>query len=505
MKLSEIICTVPILDVRLCRVLALSDIEVSGISTDSRSTVPGDVFVCIRGTRTDSHDFAADAVTRGAVAVVCEKPIAVDVPTVTVENTRHAAAVMWSRYFGSPQDDLLITAVTGTNGKTSVSHMLHRILSDFGIRCGLIGTVCCLIGDEEVPLYGGSECIGAAATMTTPDPKYLYGALAQMRDNGVTHVVMEASSHALALGKLDPISADIAAFTGLSFEHLDFHGNMENYLYAKSVLFRGAKRCIINTDSEYADRLLRLSGVSGDDCIAVGMSREAKIRASRVRNTPQGVSYRLRGLGKSCRIECPMPGTFGVFNSLIAAAAASVIGVPTSEIAASLSNFPGVPGRMETIFSDGRIRVVRDFAHTPEAMEKAIGIMRGGVTGRLIVLFGCGGDRDRTKRPLMGKIAAEGADVVFVTSDNSRSEDPMRIICDVLDGVGTAPCRAIPDRAEAIRSALAMMKKNDVLLLLGKGHENYIIDRDGTHPFDERAIVSEYMKNGSGEPADNKK
>lgn len=479
--------------------ISADDVEITGISTDSRLVEEGNLFVCIRGTHIDSHTLAADAAERGAAAIVAERTILSGVPTVIVENTRAAAALLWSLYFGSPQKEMKVIAVTGTNGKTSVTHILHRILSDAGIQTGLIGTVCSMIGDEELPHLGGSEIDGAAAAMTTPDPKYLYGTMAKMCDLGVTHVVMEASSHALAQHKLDPIEADVAVFTGLSPEHLDFHGTMENYLCAKSVLFRTAKRCIINSDSEYAQKLCELAP---NAYLSVGTGKGADLRARHIKYTGDGVEYRLTGDGISEKITCRMPGAFGVYNSLLAAAAALSCGVPAEVIARSAANFPGVPGRMETVYSDGAIRVVRDFAHTPEAMRRAIEIMRADTRGRLIVLFGCGGDRDRSKRPAMGRIAAETADITVVTSDNSRTENPIAIIDEILEGVGGSPCRVIPDRRQAICTALSMMKKKDVLLLLGKGHENYQIGRSGIYPFDEREIVAEYMRKNSGKAPD---
>lgn len=475
------------------------DIEITGISTDSRQVEQGNVFICIRGTHIDSHTLASDAVERGAAAIVAERAILPSVPSVIVENTRAAAAELWSSYFGSPQNDMKTIAVTGTNGKTSVTHILHRILTDSGIHAGLVGTVCSRIGDEEMPHIGGSEVGDAAAAMTTPDPKFLYGTMAEMRDLGVTHVVMEASSHALAQHKLDPICADVAVFTGLSPEHLDFHGTMENYLCAKSVLFRTAKRCIINSDDEYADALINLAP---NAYLSVGVGNGAGLRARHIKHKRDGVAYRLTGDGISERIFCRMPGAFGVYNSLLAAAAALSCGIPADVIADSVAHFPGVPGRMETVYDDGKIRVVRDFAHTPEAMRRATEIMRESVRGRLIVLFGCGGDRDKSKRPAMGRIAAQTADITVVTSDNSRTENPIAIIDEILEGVGSAPCRVIPDRREAICTALSIMKKKDVLLLLGKGHENYQIDKWGIHPFDEREIVAEYMRKKSGEVSD---
>lgn len=466
----------------------ITDIHVCSIVTDSKKVCPGDVFVCIRGSHTDGHLYAGEAVRRGAVAVIATRPLSVGVPVITVENTRRAAAFMWNNRYLSPAHGMKVIAVTGTNGKTSVTYMIREILSAAGYKCGLVGTVKCMAGEKELSFGGGSEISGAAAAMTTPDPEYLYRMLYEMKLCGVTHVVMEASSHALSQHKLDPLSPDVAVFTGLSPEHLDYHGNMDNYLSAKSTLFRSCKKGIINADDAYADRLMNTVRCH---CIRVSATGgNAEVRCENILRSADGVSYTLVTPRLRTSVRCPMPGRFGIYNSLLAACAAMEAGVGASSVRDGLGRFGGVPGRMETVARLGDLRVIRDYAHTPDALKGAAEIASEGKRGKLWLVFGCGGDRDRTKRPEMGRIAAETADFTVITSDNPRSEDRDRIIADIMRGFDKAkPHEVIPDRTEAIRYAVACADDGDTVLLCGKGHENYEITADGMHPFDEVRIV----------------
>ena len=469
--------------------LLLSQLHVTGIATDSSAVCPGDVFVCIRGSHTDGHLYAGEAVRRGAAAVVAERVMRLGVPMIVTDNTRRTAAFMWNNRYGDPARNMTLIAVTGTNGKTSVSYMIREILRCAGYKCGLIGTVKSMAGERELSFGGGSEITGAAAAMTTPDPRYLYRMLYEMRLAGVTHAVMEASSHALSQHKLAPLEPSIALFTGLSAEHLDYHGNMENYFSAKSVLFRQARSSIINFDDPWGKRLCDMleggavkAGTDPDAC---------NVCASEITTSPGEVSYTLRAGGTSARISCPMPGRFGLYNSLLAASAAMEAGVSTDCITDALRHFGGVPGRMETVARHGKLTVIRDFAHTPEAMRSALEILAGEKIGKLWVVFGCGGDRDRAKRPEMGRIAAKMADFTVITSDNPRGESRDKIIAEIMGGFDRSkPHRVIPDRESAIRYAIAEAADGDTVLLLGKGHENYEITAEGKRPFDEAAIAA---------------
>ena len=470
-----------------------AEIEVTGIATDSSAVLPGNVFVCIKGEHTDGHIYADEAVKRGAAVIVSEREIYVPVPVITVPSTRRAAAFMWNNLYGRPSENMTLIAVTGTNGKTSVAYILRHILSESGVKCGIIGTLGCMAGDKELHIGSGSEIVGAAAAMTTPDPMHLYGALYEMNRMGVDCVVMEASSHALAQHKLSPIDVDIAIFTGLSAEHMDYHGTMDNYLAAKSVLFRQAKQGIINFDDPYAKRLCGLVpgdyvrvGTDGSSCDGVGYD---------VVYTAGMTEYTYSYKGMSERFCCPMPGRFGLYNSLLSATAAIEAGVPFTSVRDALRTFPGVPGRMETVAKDCGITVIIDYAHTPEALKNAAEIVATATEGGLWLVFGCGGDRDKTKRPIMGRIASEIADYTVITSDNPRTEDRESIISDIMAGFDRSkPHSVITDRAEAIRYAVLSAREGDIVLLCGKGHEKYEITLAGKHPFDETAIVKAAIK-----------
>ena len=468
----------------------LSSLHVTGISTDSRRILPGDVFLCIKGKHTDGHSFVNEAVRRGASAVVTERFLSVGVPQIIVKSCRRTSAFMWNNRYRRPAEGMCIIAVTGTNGKTSVSYMIKSILDTAGYRCGLVGTVKCLVGDRELSVGGGSEVSDASAAMTTPDPKFLYGILREMKLCGVTHVVMEASSHALSQEKLTPLSVDVAVFTGLSPEHLDYHGTMEDYLSAKSVLFRQARRGIINFDDPYAARLCRMVPIS---CTRVGTRAGiCHITGDDVVSDINSVKYVLHTKEGDLPIACSMPGKFGFYNSLLAAAAAMEAGIDGDTVIRGLEGFRAVPGRMEIVAHWGSCVAIVDYAHTPEALKGALAIAAENKSGRLWLLFGCGGDRDRKKRPAMGKVAAELADFTVITSDNPRSEDRESIIADIMVGFDkTKPYAVIPDRGEAIRYAVRNMEDGDILLLCGKGHEKYEITSAGMIPFDEVEILQD--------------
>ncbi len=496
MRLSELIA-----DADVTALCADPDAEISAIVSDSRRVVPGALFLCLRGTRTDGHRFLADAAARGAAAAVideAERARSADLPVVCVRDTRAAAARIWNCFYGRPADGMCVAAVTGTNGKTSVSWMLRAILAAAGRRVGMIGTVRCLCGEEEIPLGGGGEIADVPAAMTTPDPEYLYGAVARMRDAGADTLVLEASSHALDLRKTDALPVSLALFTNLSPEHLDYHKTMDAYLRAKARLFAAAPRAVVNADDE-AERTLE---ALCPDCRFVRCSAapappaRADVRALRAESLGmEGVRYIFCSGRAVFRVFCPVPGRFSVYNSLLAAAAALELGVDPVTIQDALAAFPGVPGRMERVPLPGApFSLFLDYAHTPAALESLlVTVRRARRDGeRITLLFGCGGDRDPTKRPAMGRIASALADFVVVTSDNSRSEDPQKILADILAGVDREkPFVVIPDRREAIRFAVRGARPGDILLFAGKGHEKYEITRGAVRPFDEAAAARE--------------
>ena len=499
-------------------------VTVSGLQTDSRLVRPGDLFIAIRGLRTDARAHIPEAVSKGAAAVLCEGEADLRsptlVPTVTVPNARVAMARLYDAWYGHPARDFRLVGVTGTNGKTSVSTMLYRILRAAGIPCGLIGTVGCYTPAADTPICGedGQPYSG----MTTPDPADLYPLLARMASEVPQNsakrpvVVMEVTSHALALGKVAPLTFDLSIFTNLSSEHMDMHGTMEEYFEAKLALFEVSREAIVNADDRWGRRLLAepvpvhhhhichaegLRNLTPDRMCPAGEGTCTRYYAEQVKNLGEdGVSFKLTSPDVRLRLRCPVPGQFTVMNAMQAAVAALSLGVSPATVRDTLATFGGVPGRMERVRlpeTDIPLSVFIDFAHTPDALENLLASVhafrrRG---QRIVLVFGCGGDRDRSKRKVMARIASRMADSLVITSDNSRSEDPDGIIADILAGVDKeSEFAVVPNRAEAIRYAIRHARAGDIILLAGKGHENYEIDRTGKHPFCEKDIAVEAAK-----------
>ena len=468
-------------------------IGISGIENDGRKVVPGCLFVCHKGALFDSHALLPQLRDAGCAAVVVSYDHeigSVGIPVIRVRDTRRAESLAVSRFYGSPADKLTMIGVTGTNGKTSVATMIWHILNDAGIPCGLIGTT----GYRGLP--GNENAFdayrtGAAATMTTPPPPALYPLLAAMSKTGITHVVMEVSSQALSQSRVAPIRFALSVFTNLSPEHLDYHGTMTEYLEAKKILFRQTDTAVVNGDSPWSDLLL-----DGLTCnkIACGTLDGRDARATDVTlNGCDGVSFLYRTDEGAFPVTVPIPGTFTVQNALLALTAAKTLGIDTETGIRSLAHVPTIPGRMERI-DTGELpfSVFIDYAHTEAALRSLLcsirAIRRPGE--QIVVLFGCGGDRDPSKRCEMGKTAEELADFTIVTSDNSRSEDPKRIIRSILSGMEEQDRRrVIVDREKAIRYAIQNALQGDLILLVGKGHEKYEITRDGVREFDEKKIV----------------
>ena len=468
------------------------DLEISAIVTDSRDAVSGCMMVCICGLHTDGHTYIKEAVAAGAVCVLTQRGAVYegDGETLFLESpdTRRAAAYLYHAWYGFPTRKLKMIGVTGTNGKTSVTHMLRAILEASLCRCGLVGTVGC----ESAGRHLKNDMRNRLANMTTPDPEQLYWMLDQMVEDGVEFVLMEVTSHALALGKLAPIEFEAAIFTNLTPEHLDFHGTMDAYADAKAELFRHSRLSVFNMDSPYADRML--AAASGKTVTCSAKNNATYVADSIQSSDSEGISYVLRSASATLRLSCPIPGAFSIMNSLQAAACALELGFGARSVKDALASMAGVKGRMERVKLGvgADFTVLIDYAHTPDALENllrtAAGIKTG--TGRVTVLFGCGGDRDRSKRAVMGRIASRYADSVILTSDNSRSEDPAAIIEEILTGIDPkTPCLVIPDRAEAIRTAVMNARTGDVILLAGKGHEEYEIDRNGRRYFSEKEIA----------------
>lgn len=477
----------------------LFSLEISNVTSDSRQVSEGCLFVCIRGSHYDGHSFIRHALCAGAVAIVAEEGAQgldgdIAARIITVPKTRQSLACLLDAWYGSPSKKMKYIAVTGTNGKTSVSCVLKKIFESALYRCGLIGTVCCLSGDKRL----NAPNRNALANMTTPDPEQLYEMLGRMACDGVEYVFIEATSHALALDKLAPLHFEVGIFTNLTPEHLDFHGNMRAYLAAKCKLFSACRTAIINRDCEYFDEIVAACPGKVVTCSAGG--HDADYRAVGIEEQGVlGVAYTLCTARALIRIKSQLPGCFSVMNTLEAAACAAEMGIRPAVIAGAIAAVCGIDGRLERVKLgyEADFSVFIDYAHTPDALENLLRSVRGFCRRgqRITVLFGCGGDRDRAKRPVMGEIATRLADSVVITSDNSRSEDPGAIIDDILCGaVGRSNYCVIPDRREAITRTVCAAMPGDIIILAGKGHEAYEINREGRLPFCERRIVAEAME-----------
>jgi UDP-N-acetylmuramoyl-L-alanyl-D-glutamate--2,6-diaminopimelate ligase len=455
------------------------DVDVSALAYSSRSVRAGTLFFCVPGFKVDGHDFAADAVERGAVALVVERPLGLGVPEVQVPDARAAMADVAARFYGDPTRELRVVGVTGTNGKTTTTFLIRSILEATGTRTGLLGTVTSIVG-------GQSEEV----VRTTPEAVELQGTFRRMLDAGDRAAVMEVSSHALHLHRVDGIHFAARIFTNLTQDHLDFHPTMEDYFAAKRMLFeREGGASIVNVDDEYGRRLADQL----DDPITFGIDAvDADYRATDVRFDTSGSRFRL---GET-DFRIPLPGHFNVSNALAAIAAARALGVPLEACAAALATADRVPGRFEPVDEGQPFSVLVDYAHTPDSLVNVLRAARGITSGRLHVVFGAGGDRDQGKRPLMGRAASEGADRVIVTSDNPRSEDPDAIVDQVLAGTSGDAERQV-DRRRAIQRAIETAGPGDVVVIAGKGHEQGQEFEDGRkEPFDDVTVAREALRAG---------
>ena len=476
MKLQELLKNVAVLEST-----AAGNTEIREVRYDSRAVQPADLFVAIRGYGTDGHKYIAKALEQGAAAVVCEEAPE-GAPAVVVENSRRALAEIAANRFDHPADSMVMLGVTGTNGKTTTTYLVKHMLEDAGYKVGLIGTNQNLIGDEVVE-----------TERTTPESYELHALFARMRDAGCTHVIMEVSSHSLVLDRVHDIRFAVGAFTNLTQDHLDFHKTMEEYRKAKAILFTISDKGVINLDDPAAKAML-----ADAQCPCMTFSCEkdaADVRARNIKLHADGVEFVATTKGELARVKLPIPGHFSVENALTALGIVLQLGLPLADAAKSLATATGVKGRVEVVPTDTDYTVLIDYAHSPDGVENVLRAVRGFAKGRVVALFGCGGDRDRTKRPKMGKIAAELADFCIVTSDNPRTEDPKAIIDDILEGMkdSKTPMQVIVDRPEAIHWALAHAKKDDIIVLMGKGHETYQEVNHVKHHMDEREIVADYF------------
>jgi UDP-N-acetylmuramoyl-L-alanyl-D-glutamate--2,6-diaminopimelate ligase len=452
-------------------------VDVTALAYDNRLVTPGTLFFCVPGFTRDGHDFAPDAIARGASALVVERPLRLGVPEVRVDDVRAAMAPAAARLHGDPTATLRAVGITGTNGKTTTAFLVRGLLEAAGRRTGMVGTVTAVVGGAERPMV-----------RTTPEAIDLQRMFAEMRDGGDEAVVMEVSSHALALHRADAIHWDVAVFTNLTQDHLDFHPAMEDYFLAKRRLFEsGPEVAVINVDDPYGERL----AAEFPDAVRIGIdSPTAQLRATGIAGDATGSTFTADGLA----LRSPLPGRFNVLNVLGAVAAVRALGVDDETIAAALPQAARVPGRFEPVDEGQPFAVLVDYAHTPDSLENVLRAARPLTTGRVITVFGAGGDRDRAKRPLMGAVVRELSDVAIVTSDNPRSEDPEAIIAAVVEGAGPG-AEVEVDRRAAIERAIGMAEPGDVVLVAGKGHEQGQEFEGGRKvPFDDVTVAREALR-----------
>lgn len=470
------------------------ELEITGLEYDSRRVKKGYLFVCLKGRQTDGHIFALDAAFKGAAAIVAEEPLNLaDHPLILAADTRKALPALAAAFYGYPSRDMTLFGVTGTNGKTSITYLLRSILKEAGKNCGLIGTIAYRYGEQTED-----------APRTTPESADLQRLFYEMKQQGILCCAMEVSSHGLAMGRVDGIRFNYSIFSNLTQDHLDFHESIESYYQAKKKLFlQTDKGCIINIDNRHGARLYEELRQEGRHPVSYAVQdAKADYFGALIETSRQGVRFQLkhgeRSLGE---ISLKTPGIFSLYNGLAAAACCLTAGFPFDQVAAGLCSLPGVPGRFEVVENQSDITAIVDYAHTPDALEMALKTASDLGRGRLICVFGCGGDRDKAKRPLMGKAAGEFSDYVIVTSDNPRSEDPERIAADIESGLYETGCNyeMIPNRREAIGKAVSMYRKGDVLLIAGKGHENYQVIGASKNYFSDRETVKQFIDERSEE------
>jgi UDP-N-acetylmuramoyl-L-alanyl-D-glutamate--2,6-diaminopimelate ligase len=487
MQLKTLLAAIPVREI-----IGPVDRAVESIAYDSRRVQRDGLFVALRGEKSDGHDFISQAIEKGATVIIAERAEKNSRATfVLVENTRTAIADLAARFFNYPARKLKMAGVTGTNGKTTTTFLIKHICEKASLRCGLLGTVRYEIGERVLP-----------AARTTPESLDLQELLAQIRDAGCRAAAMEVSSHALAQERVRDIEWDAAVFTNLTQDHLDYHRTMENYFNAKASMFEqlpGQERkkkpvAIINIDDRYGQKLVAKIG-NTVSIVTFGTGLKADFRASNYRMEFGGTSYQLDARGKSYLVRVPLIGRFNVANSVAALAAANALGVGLREAVLSLAKSPQVPGRLEMVSAKRQFQVFVDYAHTPDALLNVIKTLRELNPARLIVVFGCGGNRDREKRPLMGQVVDQNADYAIITSDNPRKEDPDEIIADVEKGFRGGHFEKNADRAAAISRAIELAQSRDIVLIAGKGHENYQEFADHTVPFEDIQVARRAIEN----------
>lgn len=481
MLLNEFIQSIDVIEVK-----GRDDVDITGVTYDSRKSLPGYLFVCIEGYSTDGHKFAQQAVDNGAIALVVEKDISIigDVTIIKVSNSREALAALSAVWFANPSSELKLIGITGTKGKTTTTYMISSILEKAGQTVGLIGTVANCIGSEKIP-----------SRRTTPESYDLQEIFEKMRDKGAQTIVMEVSSQGLKLHRVSSCHFDIGVFTNFSKDHIGGfeHPDMEDYLNSKKMLFSMCKTGIVNIDSPFAQRIIEDSSC---EILTFAIENNAHVKAQNIITHSDSVEFDCISPWFIRRFKVSAPGLFSVYNALAAISVCGFAGIDSDFIAEGLENVQ-IPGRAEVVPTPGKpYTIMIDYAHSPDSLENILSTVRSFVKGRLISVFGCGGDRDKSKRPAMGQISGQIADFTIITSDNPRTEEPLKIISDIEKGILRTSGKyiMIEDRTEAIQYAMKMAEKDDIIVLAGKGHETYQIFRDKTIHYDEREIVENILR-----------
>lgn len=461
------------------------ELEVNGIEYDSRNISEGDIFVAIEGFKVDGHKFIEKAINEGAKVVVCSKEIKIEkgITYIKVKNTRKALAIMASNLYDNPSKNIKLIGITGTNGKTTSTYMIKSILESAGHNIGLIGTISNFIGNEKIK-----------AERTTPESLELHEMFKKMKDKNIEYCVMEVSSHSLSLDRVYGLEFSQGIFTNLTQDHLDFHKTFENYYRAKLSMFNNAKNSIINIDDTYGKRILK-DVLDSSNKITYSTENKADLFAKHIVNHAKGAEFVLCYKDKEIHINLSIPGIYNVYNALCSAGACLSEGISMEDVKKGLESVV-VPGRCENATKDYDLGfdVIIDYAHTPDGLENILETARDFTKGRLISVFGCGGDRDKTKRPIMGKIGSDMSDIAIITSDNPRTEEPSEIIKDILKGIEKDNYIVVENRKEAIKRAIKIAKQGDVIVVAGKGHEDYQILKDKTIHFDEREVIADIIK-----------
>lgn len=485
MKLEQILSNLP-----FCQVPAGSgNIDVHKIEMDSRAVEKGDLFVCIKGFTVDGHDYIDQAVANGAAAILAEKAVETSVPVIVVKDTSQALAEAANAFYRQPTKEFSLIGVTGTNGKTTVTYLLEQIFQKHAQKTGVIGTIQTKIGEKVFPVNN-----------TTPDALLLQRTFREMADAQVDTVLMEVSSHALDLGRVHGSDFDVAIFTNLSQDHLDYHKDMEDYLFAKSLLFsrlgntfeaEKQKFAVLNADDPHSELLARSTA---QHILTYACKQPADVTAEEINLAVTHTEFTLETPVGSIRIDSKLIGMFNIYNMLAASTAAIAKGVPLAVIKEALETIPGVDGRFEAVREGQPYAVIVDYAHTPDSLENVLLTIKEFAERKVYVVVGCGGDRDRTKRPLMAGIAVQYADEAILTSDNPRTEDPDAILADMTEGLATDNYTVIADRKAAIEHAIAIAEAGDIILIAGKGHETYQIVGHTKHDFDDRVIARQAIQ-----------